>query len=47
MNLESFSTPRLLAERLPAAHLPDLRRMNRNEAFMANLGGVDAARSSD
>jgi ribosomal-protein-alanine N-acetyltransferase len=40
MNLESFSTPRLLAERLRAAHLPDLRRMDRNEAFMANLGGV-------
>jgi [ribosomal protein S5]-alanine N-acetyltransferase len=40
MNLESFSTSRLLAERLRAAHLPDLRRMDLNEAFMANLGGV-------
>ena len=40
MNLESFSTPRLLAERLIAAHLPDLRRMDGNEAFMANLGGM-------
>lgn len=40
MTLESFSTPRLLAERLTPAHLPELRRMDRNQDFMAHLGGV-------
>lgn len=40
MSLESFSTPRLLAERLTPAHLPELRRMDRNQGFMAHLGGV-------
>jgi RimJ/RimL family protein N-acetyltransferase len=45
MPLDSFATARLLAERLVPAHLPDLRRMDRNEGFMAALGGVrdDAA----
>jgi ribosomal-protein-alanine N-acetyltransferase len=38
--LESFSTPRLLAERLKPAHRADLRRMDQDEQFMANLGGV-------
>jgi [ribosomal protein S5]-alanine N-acetyltransferase len=38
--LEAFSTPRLRAERLTAAHWPDLRRMDENEQFMALLGGV-------
>lgn len=36
----SFSTPRLVAERLQPAHLSDLRRMDQNELFMAHLGGV-------
>lgn len=40
VDLGAFSTPRLLAERLNAAHLPDLRRMDRDELFMAHLGGV-------
>ena len=40
MTLDSFSTPRLLAERLTPAHLPDVRRMDQNERFMAHLGGV-------
>jgi len=40
MTLDSFSTPRLLAERLTPAHLPDVRRMDQNEGFMAHLGGV-------
>jgi [ribosomal protein S5]-alanine N-acetyltransferase len=39
-SLDSFSTPRLLAERLTTAHLPDVRRMDENEGFMAHLGGV-------
>jgi RimJ/RimL family protein N-acetyltransferase len=45
MTLDSFSTPRLLAERLTPAHLPEVRRMHQNEGFMAHLGGVrdDAA----
>jgi ribosomal-protein-alanine N-acetyltransferase len=40
MTLNSFSTPRLVAERLTPAHLPDVRRMDQNEWFMAHLGGV-------
>jgi [ribosomal protein S5]-alanine N-acetyltransferase len=40
MTLDSFSTQRLLAERLTPAHLPDLRRMDQNELFMAHVGGV-------
>lgn len=40
MTLDSFSTPRLLAERLTPAHLPEVRRMDQNEGFMAHLGGV-------
>ena len=35
-----FSTLRLLAERVTAAHWPDLRRMDEDEQFMALLGGV-------
>ena len=38
--LDSFSTSRLVAERLTAAHLPEVRRMDQNERFMAHLGGV-------
>ena len=38
--LDSFSTPRLLAERVTAAHWLDLRRMDQDEGFMALLGGV-------
>ncbi|MGH7525858.1 MAG: GNAT family N-acetyltransferase [Gemmatimonadales bacterium] len=38
--MDSFATPRLVAERLTAAHWPDLRRMDQNEPFMASLGGV-------
>ena len=40
MTLDSFSTPRLLAERVTAAHWLDLRRMDQNDAFMEKLGGV-------
>lgn len=40
ITLDSFSTSRLWAERLTPAHLPDLRRMDQNEGFMAHLGGV-------
>jgi ribosomal-protein-alanine N-acetyltransferase len=40
MILDSFSTPRLVAERLTRAHLPEVRRMDQNEWFMAHLGGV-------
>ena len=39
-DLDSFSTLRLLAERVTAAHWLDLRRMDQNEPFMALLGGV-------
>jgi ribosomal-protein-alanine N-acetyltransferase len=38
--IESFATPRLRAERVTAAHWPDLRRMDEDEQFMAMLGGV-------
>jgi RimJ/RimL family protein N-acetyltransferase len=38
--LNSFTTDRLLAEHLTAEHLPRLRLMDRNEPFMAKLGGV-------
>jgi ribosomal-protein-alanine N-acetyltransferase len=38
--VDAFSTPRLRAERVTAAHWPDLRRMDENEQFMALLGGV-------
>jgi ribosomal-protein-alanine N-acetyltransferase len=37
---DSFSTPRLIAERVTAAHWADLRRMDEDEQFMALLGGV-------
>jgi RimJ/RimL family protein N-acetyltransferase len=36
----SFSTARLEAERLTSDHLPELRRMHRDPAVMAELGGV-------
>ena len=47
MTLDSFSTTCLLAERLTAAHLPDLRRMDRDERFMARLGGVRDRRGTE
>jgi RimJ/RimL family protein N-acetyltransferase len=37
---DSFSTARLRAERLTADHLPEVRRMHRDPAVMAWLGGV-------
>jgi RimJ/RimL family protein N-acetyltransferase len=37
---ESFSTPRLRAERVTAAHWLDLRRMDEDVRFMRLLGGV-------
>jgi [ribosomal protein S5]-alanine N-acetyltransferase len=40
MTLDSFSTTRLVAEPLTGAHLPDLRRMDQSELFMARLGEV-------
>ena len=40
MCLDSFSTSRLLAERLSHDHWPDLRRMDQDERFMAYLGGA-------
>ncbi|HEY8258299.1 MAG TPA: GNAT family N-acetyltransferase [Gemmatimonadales bacterium] len=40
MTLDTFSTPRLSAERLTRAHLPEVRRMDQSEGFMAHLGGV-------
>jgi RimJ/RimL family protein N-acetyltransferase len=40
MNLESFTTPRLHAERLTAAHLAEIRRMHQDARVMATLGGV-------
>ena len=38
-DLEAFATPRLLAERVTAAHWLDLRRMDEDDSFMARLGG--------
>jgi ribosomal-protein-alanine N-acetyltransferase len=40
LSLDSFSTARLDAERLTADHWDDLRRMDQDERFMAELGGV-------
>lgn len=40
MNLDVFSTARLSAERMTAAHLPDLRRLHQNRQVMAYMGGV-------
>ena len=37
---DSFSTARLDADRLTSEHLPELRRMHRDPAVMAALGGV-------
>jgi len=39
-NLDSFTTRRLAAERLTQDHLPEIRRMHRDAAVMAQLGGV-------
>ncbi len=40
MVLDSLETPRLLADRLTTAHLPDLRKMPRNPGMMDPLGGL-------
>ena len=40
MSLDTFSTPRLRAERLTLRHWGDLRRMDSDAGFMALLGGV-------
>ena len=40
VRLDSFSTARLDAERLMEDHWDDLRRMDQDEWFMAQLGGV-------
>lgn len=37
---ESFTTDRLRAERLTADHLEEVRRMHRDPAVMAHLGGL-------
>jgi RimJ/RimL family protein N-acetyltransferase len=42
LTIDTFATARLVAERLTAAHLPDLRRMDQDVQFMAQLGGVRA-----
>jgi RimJ/RimL family protein N-acetyltransferase len=39
-DLSSFSTARLAAEHLTPDHLPEVRRMHRDAAVMAQLGGV-------
>ena len=39
-SLDSFSTARLAAERLTPGHLPEVQRMHRDAAVMAQLGGV-------
>jgi RimJ/RimL family protein N-acetyltransferase len=39
-DLDRFSTPRLLCERMTIGHLPDLRRLDQDEQVMAMLGGV-------
>jgi len=44
--VDSFSTPRLSAERLTVAHLIDLKRMDQDEGFMASLGGVRRERET-
>ncbi|MDE3151891.1 MAG: GNAT family N-acetyltransferase [Gemmatimonadota bacterium] len=40
MNLDTFRTPRLFAERLTAAHLDEIRRMHLDATVMHYLGGV-------
>ena len=39
-DLSAFATARLAAERLTQGHLPEIRRMHRDAAVMAQLGGV-------
>src|SRR5258705_3756538 len=39
-DLSCFTTARLAAERLMQGHLPEIRRMHRDAAVMAQLGGV-------
>ncbi len=40
MTIDSFETPRLIAERLSLEHLPELLRMHGDPRIMATLGGV-------
>jgi [ribosomal protein S5]-alanine N-acetyltransferase len=40
VSLDSFSTARLDAQRLTAEHWDDLRRMDQDDRFMAELGGI-------
>jgi len=40
LSLDAFSTARLAAERLTSGHLPEITRMHRDAAVMAQLGGV-------
>ena len=40
VEVDTFLTPRLAAERLRDSHLADLRRMHADEKVMATLGGV-------
>lgn len=40
VRLDSFTTPRLQAERLTPDHLPEIRRMHRDPVVMEHLGGV-------
>ena len=44
---ESFSTARLSAERLSAAHLADLRRLQTNPRMMEHLGGIRSAEQTE
>ena len=40
IELDTFTTARLRAERLASSHWEDLRRMDADAGFMAHLGGV-------
>lgn len=46
-DLGAFTTVRLAAERLTLGHLPEIRRMHRDAAVMAQLGGVRDDAQSD
>ena len=48
LTLDTFTTPRLLAERLTAGHREEIARMHRDPVVMAFLGGVrDAAQTEE
>jgi len=40
LNLDTFTTPRLSAERLTSAHRKEIARMHRDPSVMEHLGGV-------